>query len=202
VADPLRITVFCGSSRHSAPDHAKVARRLGDEIARSGHTLVYGGGRTGLMGAVADAALDAGGPVVGVILDAFIRQGVHHPRVADMATVDDMRLRKAGLDERADAFVALPGGFGTLEELAEILSFRKLGLHARPLVLVNHEGFWDPLLSWVRTAVGAGFERPERMDYLRVTPDPVEAVRVCEREAGGREGMAAAQAAAPPASTR
>ena len=167
--------------RHQLIQHLAAARALGAEIARRGHVLVYGGGRTGLMGAVADAALDAGGRVVGVILDAFIRQDVHHPRVVEMSSVGDMRLRKAGLDERADAFVALPGGFGTLEELTEILSFRKLGLHHRPLVLVNVDGFYAPLLDQVERAVAAGFERPERRDYLAVTADPVEAVALCER---------------------
>ena len=129
----MRIAVFCGSSRRSDSRFDPLARALGTEIARRGHTLVYGGGRTGLMGAVADAALAAGGRVEGVILDRFIVDDVHHRELDVLVTVDDMRARKAGLDERADAFVALPGGYGTLEELAEILSLRKLGLHRRRL---------------------------------------------------------------------
>jgi uncharacterized protein (TIGR00730 family) len=180
VTNPLHITVFAGSSRHASEPHIAAARQLGQEIARRGHVLVYGGGRTGLMGVLADAALAESGVVQGVILREFIEQDVHHPGVS-MATVDDMRSRKAGLDERAHAFIALPGGFGTLEELAEILSFRKLGHHHRPLVLLNVEGFYDPLLAWVERAVADGFEKAERRAYLSVTSDPIRAVLLCER---------------------
>jgi uncharacterized protein (TIGR00730 family) len=141
---------------------------------------VYGGGRTGLMGALADAALELGGEVQGVILREFIEQDVHHTSVS-MEAVDDMRSRKAGLDARAHAFVALPGGFGTLEELSEILSFRKLGHHHRPLVLLNVDGFYDPLLAWVERAIADGFEKPERRAFLSVTDDPARAVVLCEQ---------------------
>jgi uncharacterized protein (TIGR00730 family) len=177
---PLHITVFAGSSRHAAAAHLAAARALGAEIARRGHVTVYGGGRTGLMGALADAALADGGVVHGVILREFIEQDVHHASVV-METVEDMRSRKAGLDARAHAFVALPGGFGTLEELTEILSFRKLGHHHRPLVLLNVNGFYDPLLSQVERAIADGFERPERRAFLAVTEDPAEAVSLCEK---------------------
>ncbi|MDJ0849236.1 MAG: TIGR00730 family Rossman fold protein [Myxococcota bacterium] len=180
----MRITVFAGSSRRSAEPYVETARALGAEIARRGHLLVYGGGRTGLMGAVADAAIDAGGRVHGVILREFIEQDVHHLGLEELYTVEDMRLRKAGLDERADAFVTLPGGFGTFEEMAEILSFRKLGLHHRPLVLLNTRGFFDPWVRLVENAVEAGFEKPERLGYLALTDDPVEALDLCERERG------------------
>ncbi len=181
----MRITVFCGSSRHSQEPFLETARVLGQEIARRGHQLVYGGGRTGLMGALADGALAAGGEVRGVILRDFIEQDVHHLGV-EMHAVEDMRSRKAGLDERADAFVALPGGFGTLEELAEILSFRKLELHHRPVVIVNCAGFYDPLLEQFERALAAGFERESLRGFYRVTGDPVEAVSLCEGGAGGR----------------
>ena len=178
---PLHITVFAGSSHRSAEPHRAAARALGAEIARRGHVLVYGGGRTGLMGELADAALAGGGVVRGVILREFIEQDVHHRGVLDMATVDDMRSRKAGLDARAHAFVALPGGFGTLEELAAILSFRKLGHHHRPIVLLDVGGFWDPLLAWVERSIADGFEKPERRAFLSVTPDPARAVLLCEQ---------------------
>jgi uncharacterized protein (TIGR00730 family) len=176
----MRITVFAGSSRRSTAPFLEVARTLGSEIARRGHELVYGGGRTGLMGALADAALAAGGRVHGVILRRFIEEDVHHLGV-EMFEVDDMRSRKAGLDERADAFVALPGGLGTLEELAEILSFRKLALHHRPVVILNAEGFWDPLLDWLEGAVAAGFERPDARRWWIVAESAEEAVSACER---------------------
>jgi len=180
VPDRLHITVFAGSSRRATESHLATARALGREIARRGHVLVYGGGRTGLMGALADGALEEGGTVQGVILREFIEQDVHHTAVP-MEAVDDMRSRKAGLDARAHAFVALPGGFGTLEELSEILSFRKLGHHHRPLVLLNADGFYDPLLDWVERAIADGFEKPERRAYLSVTADPARAVVLCEQ---------------------
>lgn len=179
-AAPLHITVFAGSSRRASELHRAAARCLGVEIARRGHVLVYGGGRTGLMGALADAALGEGGTVQGVILREFIDQDVHHTSVP-METVEDMRSRKAGLDARAHAFVALPGGFGTLEELAEILSFRKLGHHHRPLVLLNVGGYYDPLLAWVENAIADGFEKAERRAFLAVTEDPARAVDLCEQ---------------------
>jgi uncharacterized protein (TIGR00730 family) len=176
----VRIAVFCGSSRRVGEPHTSAARELGDAIARRGHTMVYGGGRTGLMGAAADAALAAGGEVHGVIYDAFVEQGVHHTGLTVLHLTRDMRSRKAGLDERADAFVALPGGLGTLEELAEILSFRKLGLHRRPLVLVDTEGFYAPLLALLERFVADGFDAPGIRDYWRVTGEARRAVSLCE----------------------
>jgi uncharacterized protein (TIGR00730 family) len=176
----MRIAVFCGSSRRAKESFLAAARGLGAEIARRGHTLTYGGGRTGLMGAVADAALAGNGRVLGVILREFIEQDVHHPGIDHLYAVEDMRSRKAGLDQRADAFVALPGGYGTLEELTEILSFRKLGLHQRPLVLLNTAGFFDPLLAQIERAVEEGFDAPEVRSYFCVTDDPHGAIDLCE----------------------
>jgi len=166
-----------------------LARRLGTEIARNKHTLVYGGGSTGLMGAAADAALGAGGRVEGVILDTFIEHDVHHRGLSELLVVDNMRDRKAGLDEAADAFVALPGGYGTLEELAEILSFRKLGFHRRPVVLLDCEipgngSFWRPWRQLLETAVAAGFEDSDRLDYFEITDNPERAISLCEAGAG------------------
>jgi len=181
----LRIAVFCGSSRRSPEAFLAPARALGAEIARRGHTLIYGGGRTGLMGALADAALAAGGRVEGVILREFIEQDVHHLGVEELYAVDDMRARKAGLDRRADAFVALPGGYGTLEELTEILSFRKLRLHHRRLVLLDTRGYWAGLLQQIDRAVREGFDDAEVLDYFRVTDDPAAAVDLCEAAVTG-----------------
>jgi uncharacterized protein (TIGR00730 family) len=178
----VRIAVFCGSSSHARPVYFAAAHALGDEIARRGHTLIYGGGRTGLMGAVADGALEAGGDVQGVILDTFIRENVHHPLIQELHSVGDMRSRKAGLDERADGFAALPGGLGTLEELTEILSFRKLGLHHRRLVFVNTEGFFDPLLAQIERAIEQGFDHTRVRDSFAVTDDPRAVVGLLEPE--------------------
>ena len=176
----MRIAVFCGSSRHAAADCLAAARVVGGEIARRGHVLIYGGGRTGLMGALADAALDAGGIVRGVILREFIDQDVHHRGIAELEAVDDMRERKAGLDARAEAFVALPGGLGTLEELTEILSFRKLGLHHRPIVALNLRGFFDPLVAQLERGIAEGLDAEEVRGFLYTTRDPAAVVRVCE----------------------
>ena len=156
------------------------AQRVGAELARRGHVLIYGGARVGLMGAMADAALEAGGTVHGVILDAFVARDVHHSGIDTLHQVDDMRKRKQGLDERADAFIALPGGLGTLEELAEILSFRKLGLHERRLVLVNVDGFYDPLVAQLQRFVSDGFDRKNLGEFLAITDDPCTAVNLCE----------------------
>jgi hypothetical protein len=176
----VRIAVFCGSSTRAAERYHADARVVGDAIARRGHVLVYGGGRTGLMGSVADAALAAGGLVHGVILREFIEQDVHHTGLSELHTTHDMRSRKAGLDERADCFVALPGGLGTLEELAEILSFRKLGHHQRKMVLLSTERYFDPLVALLERAIADGFERSGIRDYLRVTQDPGAVVPLCE----------------------
>jgi uncharacterized protein (TIGR00730 family) len=176
----VRIAVFCGSSRRVDESYLSAARSVGAELASRGHTLIYGGGRTGLMGALADAALSAGGEVRGVILREFIEQDVHHLGLDELYAVDDMRARKAGLDERAESFVALPGGYGTLEELTEILSFRKLGLHHRGSVLLNLAGFFDGLLAQIDRAVADSFDDVDVHDYLQVTSDPGEVVKLCE----------------------
>lgn len=131
------------------------------------------------MGALADGALAAGGEVRGVILREFIERDVHHTGV-EMESVSDMRSRKAGLDALADAFVALPGGFGTLEELTEILSLRKLRHHDRRVVLLNVSGFFDPFLAQVERAIGDGFEAPESRGLFCVAETPCDAIDLCE----------------------
>jgi hypothetical protein len=176
----MKIAVFCGSSRKVDERYLEAARALGHELARRGHVLIYGGGRTGLMGAVADGALAVGGIVRGVILRDFIDMDVHHRGLSELATVDDMRARKAGLDARADAFIALPGGLGTLEELAEILSFRKLALHHRRLVFLDVDGYWDPLLRWIDTAIEQRFDTPEVRSYFAVETTAGAALAACE----------------------
>jgi uncharacterized protein (TIGR00730 family) len=168
------VTVYAGSAPEAPEGLLAVARALGAGIAQRGWVLVYGGARIGLMGALADAALAAGGRVEGVILDTFAR--VAHAGLHDLATVTDMRSRKAGLARRGDAFVALPGGYGTLEELSEILVERQIGLHTKPLVLVNHDGFWDPLLTLVEHQVASGLVPPEHRALLTIVPDAAAAI--------------------------
>jgi len=172
----MRVAVYCGSSRQSPAPFLEAARDTGRLLAARGHTLVYGGGRTGLMGAVADAALAAGGRVEGVIYDRFIESDVHHEGLHELESVPDMRARKAGLDQRANAFLVLAGGLGTLEELAEILSFRKLGFHDRSFVILNTLGFYDPLLAQLERFVEHSFDKPGIRDFVRVADKPEKAV--------------------------
>ena len=168
------VTVYAASAPAAPPALRALARDLGAGIAEHGWLLVYGGANVGLMGELADAALARGGRVEGVILDTFAR--VAHQRLHVLDTVGDMRSRKAALAHRGDAFVTLPGGFGTLEELAEILVERQLGLHAKPLVLVNFAGFWDPLLALVEHQIAHGLVKPAYRELLTVVPDAASAL--------------------------
>jgi uncharacterized protein (TIGR00730 family) len=163
------VTVYAGSRRSARAEHLALAAELGRAIASRGWVLVYGGANIGLMGACADGALGAGGRVEGVILDSFSR--VAHRGLHALETVGDMRTRKAGLARRGDAFVALPGGFGTLEEVSEILVELQLGFHAKPLVLVNPGGFWDPLIALFARMGEAGLLASEHAAVLTVVPD-------------------------------
>lgn len=181
----MKIAVFCGSSRHCDPGFLDPARTLGAEIAQRSHVLVYGGSRTGLMGAVADAALAKGGRVEGVIARQFVDSEVHHSGLDELRVVDDMRERKAAMDARAEAFIALPGGYGTFEELSEILSFRKLGLHQRLLVLLDPDGYYEGLVAQVERAVEAGFEPERSRGYFGVARDAPTAVDLCETSVRG-----------------
>ena len=179
---PIRsVTVYAASAPEAAPALRAVARALGAGIAARGWLLVYGGATIGLMGELADAALAAGGRVEGVILDTFAR--VAHQSLHVLDTVGDMRSRKAALAHRGDAFVTLPGGFGTLEELSEILVERQLAFHAKPLILVNVDGFWDPLLALVERQIAAGLVRPAYRELLTVVPDAAGALAALEATA-------------------
>ncbi len=150
------------------------------------------------MGALAEGALAEGGEVVGVIIRRFIEEGVHHPLIP-LVEVENMRDRKAGLDERADAFVAAPGGLGTFEELAEILSFRKLDLHHRPVVLLNIDSFYEPWVKLFEGAVAAGFEKPAHRSFWQLASCPTEAVALCEAGTGAsRSGTTPLATKAPP----
>ncbi len=167
-----RVCVFCGSSSGGRPEYAEAARRFGAALAGRGLGLVYGGGHVGLMGVLADAVLAAGGEVVGVIPQALVDRELAHGRLTELLVVDTMHQRKALMADRADAFAALPGGFGTADELFEILTWAQLGLHAKPVGLLNVAGFFAPLLAWVDLAVRDGFLRPEHRDLLAVADEP------------------------------
>jgi hypothetical protein len=154
------VCVFCGSAPGARPSYSGAAELLGRELARRGLTLVYGGGRLGLMGIVADAALAAGGRVVGVIPRMLIERELAHPGLTRQHVVDTMHERKKLMAEMSDAFVGLPGGMGTFDELVEIVTWAQLGLHAKPVVLANVEDYFNPLYGMLDFAVREGFVTP------------------------------------------
>jgi uncharacterized protein (TIGR00730 family) len=165
------VCVFCGS-RVGGPDvYAEAARRLGDLLARRGLGLVYGAGHIGLMGVLADAALAAGGRVVGVIPQDLVDRELAHRGLTELCVVDTMHQRKALMADRSDAFVALPGGYGTLDETFEILTWGQLGLHTKPVGLLNVAGFFDSLLAWLDHAVREGLLKPKHRELLQVDAD-------------------------------
>lgn len=165
------VCVYCGSQAGGRPAYARAAAALGEAIARDGLTLVYGGGRVGLMGVVADAALAAGGRVVGVIPRLLVRKEVAHAGLAELVVTGSMQERKAKMAGLSDAFVALPGGIGTLDELFEMWTWAQLGLHAKPCALINTEGYYDHLVGFLDRAVEEGFLRPGIRSLLRVVPE-------------------------------
>ena len=169
------LCVYCGSSEGLAPEHRAAAAALGRASAERGVRIVFGGGRVGLMGILADAALAAGGKVTGVIPETLMEWEVGHNGLGDLRVVDTMHSRKQLMCEEADAFCALPGGFGTLDETFEIVTWRQLQLHDKPVVLVNLDGFWDPLVALMQHQAAAGYIRPGHLDLLKVV-DSIEAV--------------------------
>lgn len=166
------VCVFCGSSSRARDPYFEAARRAGAEIARRGLRLVYGGAAVGLMGALADAALAAGGEVVGVIPQSLVEKEIAHPGLAHMHVVESMHDRKALMSELADGFLALPGGLGTLDELFETLTWAQLGFHHKPVALLNTEGFFDDLLRFLDRAVRDGFLHPAHRGMIRAGEDP------------------------------
>jgi uncharacterized protein (TIGR00730 family) len=173
---PFRVTVYASSSERIDRAYFAVAEELGRRIAEQGFELVFGGGRYGLMGAVSRGARNAGGAVRGVILQQFIDKNVHCTETAAMQSVTDMRLRKRGLDEAGDAYVALPGGLGTLEEVLEILSFKQIGLHGKPVVLLDAMGYWGPLLAMLERGFAEGFIQSHYRGIYTVAADPAAAI--------------------------
>jgi uncharacterized protein (TIGR00730 family) len=185
----LSLTVYCASSKRVAQLYLDVARELGHLIAQRGHTLIYGGGNIGLMGALAKATMAQGGKVKGVILADFIERGYGNSG-HEMQSVTDMRLRKRGLDELGDAYIALPGGFGTLEEILEIISFKQLGLHHKPVVFVNTNGYFDHLLAQFERGFAEAFIQEQFRDLYTVAETPQAALAFIEAVAGKEQASA------------
>lgn len=162
------VCVFCGSSSGSNPLYTEAARDLGAALAARGLALVYGGGRVGLMGVVASATLAAGGTVVGVIPHALAQKEIAQEDCTELVVVSTMHERKALMADRAAAFVALPGGFGTCDELFEILTWAQLGIHAKPVAVLNVNGFFTPLLAWLDHVVAEGLLKSKHRELILV----------------------------------
>jgi uncharacterized protein (TIGR00730 family) len=161
-----RVCVYCGSSGATVPEFAAAARSVGGLLAANGITLVYGGGAVGLMGVLADAALAAGGEVVGVIPRNLFRSEVPHPGLTELIEVGSMHERKQRMSELADAFVALPGGLGTLEELTETATWSQLGLHRKPVATLDVLGYWKDFHDFLRKAAGHGLIKPGNLRLI------------------------------------
>ncbi|HEU5293528.1 MAG TPA: TIGR00730 family Rossman fold protein [Burkholderiaceae bacterium] len=171
-AAPFRLCVYCGSRPGSDPAFMRSARQMGTAIGRRGWHLVYGGGRVGLMGALADAALAAGAAVDGVIPQSLMQREVGHHRLTRLQVVDTMHERKRLMSEHCNAFIALPGGIGTFEELFEVWSWRHLGYHQRPIGLLDVGGYFQPLLSMVRQAEENGFVTADQLAMITLRESP------------------------------
>jgi uncharacterized protein (TIGR00730 family) len=167
----LTMCVYCGSREGHNAQHARAARRLGTLIGERGWQLVYGGGKVGLMGIVANAVLAAGGTAVGVIPESLLRREVGHRGLTELHVVQTMHQRKQMMAERADAFIALPGGIGTLEEFFEVWTWRQLGYHDQPIGLLNVDGYYDPLLVFMQRTVDDGFLSAAQLASVDVQTD-------------------------------
>lgn len=174
----MNVAVFCGSSAGIDPVYADTAKLLGTLMASKTHTLIYGGGKVGIMGIVANAVLKGGGEVIGVIPQFLMDREVGHSGITRLEVVQSMHQRKQRMADLAQAFIAYPGGWGTLEELAEILTWRQLGLISHPIVLLNVNEFFSPLLHQLRTMGQQGFVREENYNVLRVATTPQEALEL------------------------
>lgn len=176
------LCVFCGSAPGSDPDFVAHAHALGALLAQRGIRLVYGGGGTGMMGAVADGALAHGGAITGIITRQLVDKELAHPKVADMRVVESMHDRKAAMSALADGFVALPGGYGTLDEFFEIMAWAQLGIHAKPVGMLNTNGFYTPLWEFLDHADARAFLRVRHHSAIAFESDPTTLLdRLCSR---------------------
>ncbi len=172
------VCVYCGSSSRVEEVHKETARQVGRLLAERGITLVYGGGRVGLMGICADAALAAGGSVIGIIPGHIQRLEVQHTGLTELHVVETMHERKKLMFDRSDGFMVLAGGFGTLDETFEMVTWRQLGLHDKPIVLVDTDGYWQPVVQLADHMMRSGFVRPEHRDLFQLAPTPEAALEL------------------------
>jgi uncharacterized protein (TIGR00730 family) len=171
-----RICVFCGSSPGVRPEYADAARAMGRALAEQGLALVYGGGRVGLMGIVADAVMQAGGQAIGVIPEALMRREVGHEALTELHVVASMHERKALMADLSDGFIAMPGGYGTFEEFCEVITWSQLGIHPKPCGLLNVAGYYDALLAMFDHGVAEGFIRPQHRAMVLTEADPAAVI--------------------------
>lgn len=183
-APAFSICVYCGSRNGVAEPFVQAARAVGDWIGRHGGQLVYGGGNKGLMGVTADATLAAGGRVVGIIPHALVAKELAKRECTELHVVDSMHDRKRMMAERADAFLALPGGIGTFEELFEVWTWRQLGYHDKPVGILDVQGYYAPLLGFLHSSVRAGFMNDWQMDLLRIDDDATALLQALVQDAG------------------
>src|SRR5262245_43610732 len=185
-----RVCIFCGSSTGVRPEYRAAAEEIAALLARRGVGIVFGGGRVGLMGIVADTALAHGGHVIGVIPSAMVAREIAHRGLPDLRIVASMHERKALMASLSDAFIALPGGFGTFEEFCEVVTWTQLGLHRKPCGLLNVAGYYDPLVDLIDRAVADGFVRAENRRIVVADSDPVALIeRLDERPAVAAEAV-------------
>ena len=173
----MNICVFCGSATGDNPIYAAAARDLGELLGKNSHNLVYGGGKIGLMGIIADSVIQYGGEVTGVIPDFLMKLEVGHNGLSKLEVVSSMHERKKRMADLSHAFLAMPGGWGTLDELAEILTWRQLGIIYQPIGLLNINGFFDPLLAQMQSMVNEGFLKARNLDLLHVETSPDKLLR-------------------------
>lgn len=169
------ICIYCGSRTGNDPDLMPMAYKVGEQIAKAGHTVVYGGANVGLMGQVADGALSKGGRVLGVIPQLIFDFEVAHEGITELHQVDNMHQRKLKMMELSDAFIALPGGFGTMDELNEIITWRQIKLHDKPIAILNHNGYYDHYLEFIKVSVKAGLISQAHLDML-IVGDSIETI--------------------------
>ncbi|MCJ9429015.1 TIGR00730 family Rossman fold protein [Kordiimonas marina] len=171
------VCVYCGSRMGNKPAYEKLADDVGRLIAGAGMSLVYGAGSIGLMGVVARAARDAGAPVIGIIPEHLDAIEITQEGLSELHVTQNMHDRKRMMFDRSDAFIVLPGGLGTLDETLEIMTWAQLSLHEKPIILLNHENYWSPLLELIRHVVDDGFAAPENADLLKVADTAEDAIR-------------------------
>jgi len=175
-----RICVYCSSSNHVDPQYFEAAESLGRLIAGGSYQLVFGGGSLGLMGVLARAAKDKGGHIISVNLELFVKEGINFEAADELIVSKTMNERKRIMAERSDAFIALPGGFGTLEELAEVLTLKQLHFHTKPIVIINTKKYYDHLLKWLEHSYGESFVKERYRSLYHVTDNPSYAMKYIE----------------------